>query len=47
MTDLQKRLIDFMDKNIYPNEDAYHAQLNGMENRFASVPLMDEPKGQS
>ena len=44
MTDLQKRLIDFMDKNIYPNEDAYHAQLNGMENRFAPVPLMDELK---
>ncbi len=44
MTDLQKRLIDFMDKNIYPNEDAYHAQLTSMENRFAPVPLMDELK---
>ncbi len=44
MTDLQKRLIDFMDKNIYPNEDTYHAQLTSMENRFAPVPLMDELK---
>ena len=44
MTDLQKRLIDFMDKHIYPNEEAYHAQLNSMENRFAPVPLMDELK---
>ncbi len=44
MTDLQKRLIDFMDKNIYPNEDAYHEQLNTADNRFAAVPLMDELK---
>lgn len=44
MTDLQKRLIDFMDKNIYPNEDAYHAQLSAADNRFAAVPLMDELK---
>ncbi len=44
MTDLQKRLTDFMDKHIYPNEDTYHAQLNSMENRFAAVPLMDELK---
>ena len=44
MTDLQKRLIDFMDKNIYPNEDAYHEQLSTADNRFAAVPLMDELK---
>ena len=42
--DLKQQLTAFMDKHIYPNEDKYHAQLNAMENRFATVPLMEELK---
>lgn len=41
---LQARLSEFMDENIYPNETAYNAQLHAAENRFASLPLMDELK---
>lgn len=33
-----------MDKYIYPNEDIYHEQLNGLEDRFSTVPLMEELK---
>ena len=42
--DLREQLLAFMDKHIYPNEDNYHAQLNAMENRFSTVPLMEELK---
>jgi acyl-CoA dehydrogenase len=41
---LQARLSEFMDEHIYPNETAYNAQLHAAENRFASLPLMDELK---
>ena len=41
---LEAALTAFMDEHIYPNEEAYHAQLNGMANRFATVPLMEELK---
>ena len=41
---LKEQLTAFMDKHIYPNEENYHAQLNAMENRFSTVPLMEELK---
>lgn len=41
---LQARLGEFMDEHIYPNETPYNAQLHAAENRFASLPLMDELK---
>jgi len=42
--DLQAKLSEFMDEHIYPNEEAYAAQLHAAENRFAPVPLMDDLK---
>ncbi|KZX53441.1 acyl-CoA dehydrogenase [Halioglobus sp. HI00S01] len=41
---LQAQLQSFMDEHIYPNEAAYHAQLNSADNRWAALPLMDELK---
>lgn len=41
---LKARLLSFMDENIYPNEKAYTQQLHNAENRFASMPLMDDLK---
>lgn len=41
---LQAMLTAFMDEHIYPNEHAYARQLADAENRFASLPLMDELK---
>ena len=41
---LADRLTAFMDEHIYPNEEAYTAQLRAAENRFAPLPLMDELK---
>ena len=40
----QERLNIFMDKYIYPNEDAYAQQLRLAEDRFAVIPLMDDLK---
>lgn len=37
----------FMDAHVYPNEQRYHEQLNGMENRFGTVPLMEELKARA
>ena len=45
--DLQARLSDFMDKYIYPNEQAYATQLHQAQNRFAALPLMDELKAKA
>lgn len=42
--ELQDRLSAFMDEHIYPNEERYHEQLNAMDNRFQTVPLMEELK---
>jgi len=33
-----------MDQHIYPNEEAYAAQLGNASNRFAALPLMDSLK---
>ena len=41
---LQTRLLAFMDEHIYPNEEAHAEQLHHAENRFAPLPLMDELK---
>ena len=44
---LQDQLQAFMDEHIYPNEDNYHEQLNGLEDRFSTVPLMEELKAKA
>lgn len=41
---IQALLSGFMDEHIYPNEALYHEQLNGLANRFSTVPLMEELK---
>ena len=45
--ELRDHLLAFMDEHIYPNEESYHAQLNAMENRFQTVPLMEELKAKA
>ena len=42
--DLLARLSTFMDDCIYPNEKAYATQLHAADNRFASLPLVEELK---
>ena len=39
-----EKLERFFDQHIYPNEAAYAQQLHNAENRFASLPLMEELK---
>ena len=41
---LSARLTAFMEAYIYPNEEAYAAQLRGATHRFAPLPSMDELK---
>ena len=45
--ELLNRLAAFMDTHIYTNEEVYVAQLNGLEDRFSTVPLMEELKAQA
>ena len=45
--ELVNRLTVFMDKHIYPNEEVYVAQLNGLADRFSTVPLMEELKSKA
>ena len=45
--ELLDRLTAFMDTHIYPNEEAYVTQLNGLEDRFSTVPLMEELKAKA
>ena len=45
--ELQARLLDFMNRHIYPNEERYHEQLNALPNRFSTVPLMEELKAKA
>lgn len=40
--DLQKKLIEFMEENVYPNERVYEDQLSKQEDRWASVPPIIE-----
>ena len=42
--DVQDYLNVFMDTHIYPNEEAYAEQLLKLEDRFSTVPLMEELK---
>jgi acyl-CoA dehydrogenase len=44
---LLDRLAKFMDEHIYPKEETYAEQLHAMENRFATVPLMEELKAKA
>ncbi len=44
---LVDRLQAFMDAHIYPNEARYHEQLNALEDRFSTVPLMEELKAKA
>ena len=44
---LADQLKAFMDKHIYPNEELYQEQLNSLEDRFSTVPLMQELKAQA
>ena len=41
---LIEQLQAFMDAHIYPNEELYAEQLGSLENRFSTVPLMEELK---
>jgi acyl-CoA dehydrogenase len=42
---LQKKLNEFMEENVYPNEKTYEEQLNAQEGRWAVVPpIMEELK---
>ena len=41
------RLTVFMDTHIYPNEEAYSEQLNALEDRFSTVPLMETLKAKA
>ena len=36
-----------MDAHIYPNEARYHAELNGLADRFSTVPVMEELKAKA
>ena len=44
---LQDQLAAFMDAHIYPNEQRYHDELNGLPNRFSTVPIMEVLKAQA
>jgi len=44
---LLDQLNRFMDEHIYPNEERYHAELNALEDRFSTVPLMEELKNKA
>jgi acyl-CoA dehydrogenase len=41
--DLQKRITDFMDEHIYPNEHRYHEHVQGPD-RWQPVPVIEELK---
>jgi len=42
--ELQDKLAHFMDEHIYPNELAYKEALASANNRFATIPLMEDLK---
>jgi acyl-CoA dehydrogenase len=46
-SELEDRLQSFMQTHIYPNEALYHEQLNGLADRFSTVPLMEELKAEA
>ena len=42
--DLQKRVQQFMDDHVYPNEDTYHNQVDHQGDRWQIPPIMEEMK---
>lgn len=44
---LQKRLQEFMDANVYPNEETYYNQLNAQGDRWQIPPIMEELKAKA
>jgi len=43
--ELQKKLTQFMEENVYPNEQLYEEQLNQQESRWSQIPpIMEELK---
>jgi acyl-CoA dehydrogenase len=44
---LQKRLIQFMEDVVYPNEATYERQLNESSNRWQIPPIMEEMKAKA
>jgi len=42
--ELQKRVQDFMDEYIYPNEETFYNQLNSQGDRWQIPPIMEELK---
>lgn len=44
---LQKRLQEFMDAYIYPNEETYYNQLNAQGDRWQIPPIMEELKAKA
>ncbi|MBP1949401.1 acyl-CoA dehydrogenase [Virgibacillus litoralis] len=40
--DMQKKLTDFMEEHVYPNEKVYDEQLNQQESRWSAVPPIME-----
>tara|TARA_B100000900_G_C20528008_1_gene695040 strand:+ start:41 stop:1249 length:1209 start_codon:yes stop_codon:yes gene_type:complete len=41
---IKLRLLDFMEKSVYPNEHNHSGYLKNAENRFSAVPLVEELK---
>lgn len=44
---LKLELEAFMDAHIYPNEERYHDELNALDDRFSTVPVMEELKAKA
>ena len=42
--DIKLRLLDFMEKSVYPNEHNYNGYLKNAKDRFSAVPLVEELK---
>ncbi|PWA12479.1 acyl-CoA dehydrogenase [Pueribacillus theae] len=42
--DLQKKVTEFMEEYVYPNEKTYEAQLNAGDSRWVAPPIMEELK---
>jgi acyl-CoA dehydrogenase len=45
--ELQKKLIDFMQSNIYPNEDNYFDYIDKSKSRWVVPPIMEELKNKA
>lgn len=42
---LMKRVSDFMDRHVYPNDELLHKQSH--EGHYARVPILEEPKARA